>query len=565
MLTMEYYAAGLCGLMGVFIFLHLTRVFAQKSGLNKATIFAPFHYVSRIVRRRLLPRFPGLPSRGHAVLAFLFVAINVIVSFVNMDNKSLGIQTNLAARWGWLSVSNMVVVVFLSLKNTPLAYISAWSYERINVLHKIAGYVTLAVVILHACTYASYFGTSNNIKRLREHEEIYGIVSGFSMLVLVLSAVIIRRFWYELFYVMHVLFFLATVVFVGLHQPDVVKKIAIVTCIVGGLWVFDRSVRFVRLVFYSVNNEAVVYPLSEGGTRIKLKKGPGGDASGSHCFVWIPGVRFFEMHPFTVVSSTSNEFVVASYDGFTRDLHRFASANPGRSLMASVEGPYGTFPNMPSFDRIVMLGGGSGASFTTGMALRVLNKWNNKLPIQFHWMVRHRGYFKWYADHLQDLRASGKVNVNVHVTGNTPPPSVDEGKPNLYLATPPRSTTPIELDRNAPRGVERLDDLEKMDDIEKMEIESHPSSPAHSEHLPACSGNCGAHQLCLDTGIDISEGRPNVSQIIKEEVAKARRTERILIIGCGPMSLMDEVRNTTAACIQCEGPALELHCEQFGW
>ncbi len=49
MKTMEFYAAGLCGLMGLFIFLHLTRVFAQKSGFNKATIFAPFHYVSRWV------------------------------------------------------------------------------------------------------------------------------------------------------------------------------------------------------------------------------------------------------------------------------------------------------------------------------------------------------------------------------------------------------------------------------------------------------------------------------------------------------------------------------------
>lgn len=104
-----------------------------------------------------------------------------------------------------------------------------------------------------------------------------------------------------------------------------------------------------------------------------------------------------------------------------------------------------------------------------------------------------------------------------------------------------------------------------MDEIEKMEIASQPSSPAHSEHLPPCSGNCGAHHLCLDTGIEISEGRPNVSHIIRERVAAAGRTERILVIGCGPASLMDEVRNTTADCIRCEGPALELHCEQFGW
>lgn len=47
--AMQYYAAGLCGLMALFVFLHLTRVFAQKTGLNKFTIFAPFHYISRFV------------------------------------------------------------------------------------------------------------------------------------------------------------------------------------------------------------------------------------------------------------------------------------------------------------------------------------------------------------------------------------------------------------------------------------------------------------------------------------------------------------------------------------
>lgn len=47
--AMKYYAAALCGLLVLFIILHLTRVFARKTGLNKAAIFAPFHYTSRFV------------------------------------------------------------------------------------------------------------------------------------------------------------------------------------------------------------------------------------------------------------------------------------------------------------------------------------------------------------------------------------------------------------------------------------------------------------------------------------------------------------------------------------
>lgn len=100
-------------------------------------------------------------------------------------------------------------------------------------------------------------------------------------------------------------------------------------------------------------------------------------------------------------------------------------------------------------------------------------------------------------------------------------------------------------------------------DLEK--IRSVPSTAAHSEHATSCPGNCGAHQICLAGNLDVAEGRPDVKEIIAREVARAGRTERILVIGCGPSSLMDDVRNATAACIQCEGPAIELHCEQFGW
>ena len=142
------------------------------------------------------------------------------------------------------------------------------------------------------------------------------------------------------------------------------------------------------------------------------------------------------------------------------------------------------------------------------------------------------------------------VAVNLHVTGNTPPPSPDGDKPSL--ATPPRSTTPNAID------------LATDADLEK--IRSVPSTPAHSKHVtPSCPGNCGAHQICLAGDLEITEDRPDVKDIITREVEAAGRTERILVLGCGPPSLMDDVRDAAAGCIRCEGPAVELHCEQFGW
>ncbi len=140
--------------------------------------------------------------------------------------------------------------------------------------------------------------------------------------------------------------------------------------------------------------------------------------------------------------------------------------------------------------------------------------------------------------------------MSLHVTGNTPPPTPKRSSP--YIDTPPRSTTPIMA-------------LDKETGEIEEKIESSHSSVSHAERTTPCPGNCGAHQVCLNEGLEITEGRPDVGQLIREEVAKTARRERILVLGCGPVSLMDDVRNATAASIQCEGPAIELHCEQFGW
>lgn len=42
-----------------------------------------------------------MPSGGHGLLAFVYVSINIIIMFTNMDNSVLPMHTNIAARTGW--------------------------------------------------------------------------------------------------------------------------------------------------------------------------------------------------------------------------------------------------------------------------------------------------------------------------------------------------------------------------------------------------------------------------------------------------------------------------------
>lgn len=295
-----------------------------------------------------------------------------------------------------LLCSNFCLVIFLSLKNTPLAVLSAYSYERLNGLHQIAGYTTFGYLVLHAAMYSQYFIAAGRSKIFEEPSVIAGIVAGFGFLGVFLSGAVLRHIWYEAFYVSHIVCFLLALVGGAMHQPDITENgLLIMMLVVAGLWGADRLLRAARMLFRSFNNYAVVEPLPHGGTKITLAKRPYGAVGGKHCFVWIPRVRLFESHPFTIAGTEPMEFVVNAHDGFTRDLHQYAVANPGARLKASVDGPYGTFPDPMSaeFDKVVLIAGGSGATFTFGLATNMLERMgpNSTKNIVFIWAVKKHG------------------------------------------------------------------------------------------------------------------------------------------------------------------------------
>lgn len=292
--------------------------------------------------------------------------------------------------------ANFALVIFLALKNTPLAFLSAYSYERLNKLHQITGYTCFVYLVLHASMYTRYFLTHDEVELLQEANVVAGFVAGFDFLGVAFSAVVIRRFWYEAFYVAHIACFVVAIICAAYHQPGLDDGVIIIFGLIAGMWIADRLFRATRLLYTSVNNEATLKPLPDGGTRITLAKKPYGVVPGKHCFVWIPGIRMFESHPFTVVASEPMEFVVNAYDGFTRDLHEYALANPGARLKASVDGPYGTFPDPMEYDRVVLIAGGSGASFTFGVAVNMLERMgpDSTKNIMFIWAVKKHGRSK---------------------------------------------------------------------------------------------------------------------------------------------------------------------------
>ncbi|KAH6662923.1 ferric reductase like transmembrane component [Plectosphaerella plurivora] len=531
--AMTYYAAALAGAMGLFIIFHFLKSLRR---FLPAGLVAAFAAPSRLVKRQTVRPAPGMPSVGHTLVSVGYLALNVIFLFVHSDYSAIPMVAVVAARSGWLAVANICFTVFLSLRNTPLAILADRSYERLRFLHGIAGIMIVINVVIHGACYTDFFAQQNNIARIRETDEIYGIIAGFMLLGMIISATVVRRFSYELFYILHATCFVLALVFTSLHHPDLFEKVLIAVGVAGGMWVLDHAVRFGRLSLHGVNNTATVYPLANNGTRVILKKGPSSAHPGQHAYLWIPRIRLAETHPFTIAANEPLEFVVSAHDGFTRDLHAYALKNPGGVLSASIQGPYGIMPDATQYDRVVLIAGGSGASFVVGVALGLLKamKPSSEQKISLVWVARNSEYIDWFAGHLSKLVAVLNFSVSVYVTGTSRPSSSQATSSQRDGETPPASA----------------DGGHMASGLAESDVEAIRYKERYGEG---------------SLGFPIMYERPQMSAIINHAVDDASSKERVLVMGCGPDKMVKEMRASTAARMSVKGPALDFYCEQFSW
>jgi predicted ferric reductase len=287
----------------------------------------------------------------------------------------------------------LALVIFLALKNTPLAFLTAYSYERINILHQAAGYCTIAFAMGHGVSEVYLSVKLGYTHYLLGNDDVMGMVAGCAMLIILLTASTIRFFRYEVFYVAHIFMVIVILITAGMHRPDLVTRSTYIIIFAASIWVFDRAFRAGKIL-RNITGRATIHPLSDGGVRVVMRRTPFRAQPGAHVFLWIPKVRAFETHPFTIVSTKPLELVISPQDGFTKELSALAIANPGAVVRASCDGPYGTIPNFSKFDHVVLVAGGAGATFTFGVAHNLLQNMapsGIKPMIHFIWVIREHG------------------------------------------------------------------------------------------------------------------------------------------------------------------------------
>lgn len=293
----------------------------------------------------------------------------------------------------------MVLAVFFGHKNTPLSFLVHYSHDKLNFFHQAVGYTAVLQMLGHGLMYIGRYQIQHGMEKLLEKDNMIGAVSGIFMLLLACGA--LRRIKYEIFYVSHIIGCIAALILTGLHRPEWVDKICIAMLVAACMWSLDRIIRASKLFYNLASNNASVYPMADNAVKIVFKKPLFGAKAGSHCFIWIPGLRLFQTRPFTIVSNGPSglELVIKAYDGFTKSLYDKAVMSPGLSLRASVDGSYGSFPDLAHYDKLVFLAGGSGATFTFGLVNSLLEHSGPETVqhVDFIWATKTKGKFSCHS------------------------------------------------------------------------------------------------------------------------------------------------------------------------
>ncbi|KAI9802502.1 MAG: hypothetical protein M1825_002887 [Sarcosagium campestre] len=395
---------------------------------------------TRLARRWFIKKaFYPWATRGHAVIITGYLIINIVVCFVRVSSHLKSIQ--LARRTGWMSAFNFSFLILLSMKNTPLSKLTGYSYERLNVFHRWVGITAQVQGVVH--TIAISAGTYMLVPRqtfiLIKSENIMGIVALAAWTIMMLSFPALRKRAYEWFYAIHMIFFPVVALALFLHNKHCREPVLAAV----GLYTLDRLIRSNRYIWhnrYSRHLKASLQVTDDGATLLSIPRSDFTWRPGSHAFVNVPRLRYFQSHPFTIASVGDDldqlghqktvRFLIRPKSGFTKALFAEAKKSEGqgrrrrtKDVTAYVDGPYGSVPDFNAYDRVILIAAGSGVTFILPIAVSLVRRGQIK-SLQFIWSVRDESALTAVQEQLREIASPARhghsdvlVDVRLHITG----------------------------------------------------------------------------------------------------------------------------------------------------
>ncbi|KZL83887.1 ferric reductase like transmembrane component [Colletotrichum incanum] len=344
-----------------------------------------------------------------------------------------------AIRAGMIAVALTPWIIVTSMKANVMSILIGIGPERLNVFHRWAGYICLFLSLVHTIPFYVQpvwdDGGMDVFSRLFEGGSgvIYG--TGIACLVplvwlCVASLPFIRRIAYELFVMLHVPVGMAYVGLLFWHTKNYLASWDYLWATVG-IWILCYLIRLFNLnwtrpwrLSFMVGDEAAISLLAENAIKItiptQMRWKPG-----QYVYLRMPGVSFFDNHPFTISSLCSEDFpseygeqyrdcilVFKPYGGFTRKVLDMAiEKGPFHTYRAFLDGPYGGMRrDLAAFDTCILIAGGSGITALMSQLLNLIKRMRDGKAITRKvvvvWALKRLESMDWFREELRICRES---------------------------------------------------------------------------------------------------------------------------------------------------------------
>lgn len=465
-----------------------------------------------------------VPTRAESLILATFLIITTFLVFHNIHyyegdplfhHKRKALLRYHAVRTSILASEMMPLLILFGGRNNFLQWVTRWDYSTFITFHRWISRVIVTLILIHTVCYSLY------LKSVLRDLEAYVIAGGLAIIagvfILIQGLLVLRRRWYEMFLLIHIVLAAVFVFGAWYHVNDLY-------CLwfyyySAMIWVFDRVVRVGRLCSFGFP-KAKVLLLADETLKVIVPKPRHWDAiPGGHAFIhFLRPSCFWQSHPFTYTISPDNSEEIVMFikvkDGVTSRLYHYLRTHPGRStsIRVAVEGSYGEKTPASRYDSAVFVAGGNGIPGIYAEALDLERSNNTKQSIRLLWVIREYKSLYWFYEELLSLKNSS-IDTTVYVTK----PDSESCLEDFELRIPQEEAT------------------------HDTKLLAHPKPNYHSTSTAINAKTIILRVKNELSHVDFKHGRPSMKGLVHESLVESNGST--CFITCGHPVMVDDLRH----------------------
>ncbi|KAF2676131.1 hypothetical protein K458DRAFT_447676 [Lentithecium fluviatile CBS 122367] len=487
---------------------------------------------------------PDWGTRAEWFVAGAWTTWLLYLCIVNTGNDYL----HLTKRFGAIGASQLPLHYLLAMRSpySPIQWVTRLSHEELKMSHQILGRIVFVLFALHGAFYLNFFILSGFLaKRIWDRDVIFGLTSIILFSTIsTTSFARLRRWNYRLFYWCHITIAITSVIPLYLHVHHIRLYVWEIVAVNSLNWVLRATCT--KTYFGNIkllpgtDLVQIRIPLTSMNSALSWQPG-------QHIYLGQPSRYLYSeskrdktialrgfSNPFTIASIPVKDkellLVARALSGNTKtfaDLAR-SLANETLDIPILLEGPYGAsthFPDFSTFDKILLVAGGVGATFVMPVYRSIIDFHDPNRAghpqIRFIWAVQKLADTQWAFPNFADEDGSDSDSephdsnaVEVFVTGG------------LGAA--------VHID-------EPGEDIELAESDQLLSLEDEMKKPRK--------------------GMVLRTGRPRIPAVVDDMFSKG---SRIAVISCGPKRMTRKLSASVEQWVQ-QGYEVYYHQETFGW